>query len=249
MGTAFIGGLSIGRIPRVVGTISQWEALQHFHNHSAKSCDIVEARLDEIGVENPWQAACKAIDDSGVPVLATLRSTSEGGKCDRNEDDRLKILESALPYVSMVDVEFNSNAAQKLAAVAKEHGKHVLVSFHDFKQTPSLDQLSQIVESASASAAVIKISTMVRSDGDIATLQSLLARRGETPLCVIGMGAAGTKTRTVFPCIGSCFTYGYLDTPSAPGQLPAVSLVDHLRAVIGAYNEEFVTRHEILEFV
>ena len=61
------------------------------------------------------------------------------------------------------------------------------------------------------------------------SLKQLLAKDWGLPLCVIGMGTLGTPTRTDFPRLGSCLTYGYLDTPVAPGQLSARARLDHLR--------------------
>jgi len=56
-----------------------------------------------------------------------------------------------------------------------------------------------------------------------------LSRRGKQPLCVIGMGNAWKQTRVSFPKLGSCLTYGYLDQPTAPGQVSAAELVRQLR--------------------
>jgi 3-dehydroquinate dehydratase-1 len=69
---------------------------------------------------------------------------------------------------------------------------------------------------------------MAKNNDDIATLEKLLGSSLDVPLCVIGMGAFGTKTRITFPAHGSCLTYGYLDAPSAPGQLSAEMLSEQL---------------------
>jgi 3-dehydroquinate dehydratase len=39
------------------------------------------------------------------------------------------------------------------------------------------------------------------------------------------MGPLGPQTRVEFPKLGSCFTYGYLDEPVAPGQPAARDLM------------------------
>jgi 3-dehydroquinate dehydratase len=39
------------------------------------------------------------------------------------------------------------------------------------------------------------------------------------------MGRAWSKTRIEFATLGSCLTYGYIDRPTAPGQMSAAVLV------------------------
>ena len=39
------------------------------------------------------------------------------------------------------------------------------------------------------------------------------------------MGLLGPQTRVDFPKLGSCLTYGYLDTPVATGQVSARELM------------------------
>jgi 3-dehydroquinate dehydratase len=43
------------------------------------------------------------------------------------------------------------------------------------------------------------------------------------------MGDAWKQTRIAFPKLGSCLAYGYLDKPTAPGQVSAAELVRQLR--------------------
>src|SRR5439155_164041 len=127
-------------------------------------------------------------------------------------------LRKALPSVSAIDVEFRSALAESgLYQDCEAQGKALISSFHDFEETPALEELSIIVSRAQRRASIVKISTMINTASDIKTLEQLLAKKWEVPLCVIGMGPLGTSTRVSFACSGSCLTYGYVDTPSAPG--------------------------------
>jgi len=249
MNPATFGTLQIGRIPRVVGTLSSYDSLARFTSLTEKVCDIVEVRLDHVGTSNDWLNQCKSIEANRAPVVLTLRSASEGGKSRLENSQRKAIFETALPVVSAIDVELKSGLADSLHSSSKALGKALLVSFHDFEKTPSLDDLCEIVSKAEKHASVVKISTFVTSDSDVKTLQWLLQKDWNVPICVIGMGPLGTSTRVAFPCAGSCLTYGYLDVPSAPGQLPARSLVEQLRKLLPAFNEDFITRHKILDYV
>jgi 3-dehydroquinate dehydratase-1 len=73
-----------------------------------------------------------------------------------------------------------------------------------------------------------KISTLIQGPQDIDTLKELLSKHKGRPICVIGMGADASETRVEFPALGSCLTYGYIDSSGAPGQLPAAILRERL---------------------
>jgi len=146
-------------------------------------------------------------------------------------------------------VEFQSELSRPISKLAKENGKACIVSYHDFQKTPPFSKLQAIVNDAQEFASIVKISTMVRQQDDISTLNQLLNQAWEVPVCIIGMGAKGTQTRISFPLAGSCMTYGYLDKPSAPGQLPAKRLFEALRQFNAKYNEDAIGRKQLFEYV
>ena len=217
------GPLSIGDEPRVVATLSSYDALERFAALRQRPCDIAEVRLDLIGPERDWMPVAERIEASGTPTILTLRAAYEGGKWSGPEEERLSILNKAKTGVSAIDVELRSGLAPKLRGK-----KPIIVSFHDFTGTPGLDVLLGVAEQALSEGDVAKVSTMIRTETDLETLRALLARHWNAPICVIGMGPQGEVTRTEFPRAGSCLTYGYFETSAAPGQLPAQKLMAHL---------------------
>jgi len=92
-----------------------------------------------------------------------------------------------------------------------------------------LEELCAIVENGQTIGSIVKISTMINQESDAGVLESLLQRSWVKPLCVIGMGQAWSGTRISFAKLGSCLTYGYLDKPTAPGQMSAAELARQLR--------------------
>ncbi|HKQ36543.1 MAG TPA: type I 3-dehydroquinate dehydratase [Verrucomicrobiae bacterium] len=214
----------IGKQPRVVAVLTSLESLARFAALKIKPCHMAEIRLDHIGPESDWAPHCRPIEAEGTPVILTLRAAYEGGKWKGEEQERLKILEGALPDVSAVDVELKSGLAPKL----KGRGAQIIVSHHDFAGTPKLEQLRDTVRKSFDQGDVAKISTMINSPDDVAVLEKLLSEKWPGPLCVIGMGELGVKTRVEFPQRGSCLTYGYFDIPAAPGQLAAATLMERL---------------------
>src|SRR5665213_1985784 len=216
--------LLLNQGPQVVGTLSSLDG--SFRG----GCDIVEVRLDKTSRPADWLARCQAIEDGGTPVLLTVRLRSEGGDWETDDHRRLKIYEQGLAKLSAVDVELRSTICAAVAKEAKRLGKVCIVSYHDFQGTPPLGELASVVAKAQEIGTVAKISTRIRSEADVAILRSLLERKWDQPLCVIGMGEEWRQTRVLFPTLGSCLSYGYLDQPTAPGQWPAAELMRQLQS-------------------
>jgi len=223
--------------PRVAGTITRHRTLEKAKDHAPFACDLIEVRLDRVGSALPgWLACCEGIERQGLPVLLTLRLKVEGGQWDLPDPERMPFLSDAIRVLSMIDVEYRSTLAAPLCSKAEKLGKTVVVSCHDFEGTPPLKELQDIVDGIrELPTAVPKIVTMVNSAGDVDTLAALLAANRQQPICVLGMGDAGRETRTAFPAMGSCLSYGFIDASSAPGQLTAGELVEALTATVPAY--------------
>ncbi len=236
-----IGSIEIGKTPRVIGTISTMSTLEHHEFCTSPPCHIAEVRLDQIGVESPWLEHCRAIEDAGIPVLATLRLAEEGGGWEGEDQQRLPHLQKALEHLSAVDVEAASSIRHDVAALAAEAGKPVIVSYHNFQETPALEQLEEILRDIRQTEAPVvpKIATMLRDDTDMHRLCRFLGDHRKDLLCISGMGERGIRTRVVFPCLGSCLTYGFLDDSVAPGQLSAQYLAATLQTLLPRHNTRF----------
>jgi 3-dehydroquinate dehydratase-1 len=233
--------IPIGPVPLVVGTLSSIPTGPPTLGQEIP-CDVVEIRVDGMPAEADWLAQGQLIESSGTPVLVTIRIKSEGGKWEGSDKDRLEPLARALCHLSAVDVEFKSEIARSVVQLANETGKTCIVSYHDFERTPPLADLHAVIEQAGAFAPVIKISTTINGEQDMVTLRSLLSRDWGVPICVIGMGPLGTRTRVEFAALGSCLAYGYWYEKNAPGQLSAADLTQQLRKLHPGYNEHFLAR-------
>jgi 3-dehydroquinate dehydratase-1 len=215
--------LRVGDGPLVAGVLSSLDG------DLPLAGDIVEVRLDKTGRPANWLERCQAIEARGKPVLLTVRLRREGGEWPEDDEARLKFFTDGLAALSAVDVELDSVIRGSVTKQAEKLGKVCLVSHHDFEKTPSLTELEAIVERAQQNGAIAKVATMIRSDADVEILRALLGRKWGRPLCVIGMGEAWKQTRILFPKLGSCLAYGYLDKPTAPGQVSAAELIRQLR--------------------
>jgi 3-dehydroquinate dehydratase-1 len=223
--------LTVGPVPLVVGTLSSLSG--PFPPPGRKpACDVVEVRLDKTGRPPQWQDRCKEIEKRGWPVLLTLRLKSEGGAWGEPDAERYEIFQWAIRELAGVDVELRSKIVHPVAMFAKLKRKVCVISYHNFEKTPPVAELASIIREAAGMGSIVKIATCLRSAEDEEILRFMLEQKWKRPLCVIGMGADWTHTRVSFPQIGSCLTYGFLDTPAAPGQLSAAELSRLLRKKI-----------------
>src|ERR1700733_6988351 len=208
--------LEVGPAPRVVGTLSTLSP------KCALAGEILEVRLDKMARPSDWLKRCAALQSSGKPVLLTVRLRAEGGDWETDDEQRLEIYKEGLRELAAVDVELSSVISRPVAREAARLKKACVISFHDFAKTPPLRELCAIVEQEHAIGSIAKVSTMIKHGSDVDVLRALLRRRwGDKPICVIGMGREWSKTRIEFATLGSCLTYGYLDKPTAPGQMSA----------------------------
>lgn len=238
-----MGKLTVGTIPRVVGTIALPNTLEHFPKDEDVWCDIVEVRLDLIGTDlAKWLDHCEAIEARGWPVLLTIRLQAEGGKWTRPEPDRLEFFDLAVRRLTALDVELHSQLLPEISEIVRTHKKILVVSHHDFSGTPDVAVLSNFATKARQYGSIVKVSTMIKTHEDIDSLRGLLQIEWGVPLCIIGMGDEAAWTRARFSAMGSCLTYGYLDKPVAPGQLSARELVKQIRKLVPAYDQEWLNR-------
>ena len=218
------------RLPAVVGTVStraQLDALAAAPRPPA--CDVLELRLDQVGWDGDWLEACARLD-ARAPVVLTLRLAAEGGAWEDGDTARADLLHPALDHISALDLELRSPLLPRFAAAMAERGKAIVVSHHDFESTPPTADIVALIERMEQHPnAVAKAAFTARDESDVARLRGLLSRPGAVPLCLIAMGEAWAGTRATFPEAGSALTYGYLDRPSAPGQLSCAELLRRLR--------------------
>jgi 3-dehydroquinate dehydratase-1 len=220
--------------PKVIGTILTRNFLERFEVTPELPCDIVELRVDGYPEYEEWAKAGARIEAGGRPVIMTLRISDEGGKWTGADRERISYFEKAIGAVSCVDVELRSGIAAEICKQARGAGKWSIVSYHNFKETPPVPELKRIVEEAREIGSIVKIAAKVNSLDDTETLRCILQGRWDVPLCIIGMGPLGKETRLRFPLEGSCFTYGYLDVPGAPGQFSALELKNYLKPITSA---------------
>ena len=96
--------------------------------------DILEFRIDAL--ENPdANEVQNLIEEINYPLIATNRMKSEGGFFNGSEEERISILIKAAENADIVDIELHTE--NKLQEKVIKASKSSIISYHDFKKTPS----------------------------------------------------------------------------------------------------------------
>ncbi len=213
------GRLTLGVKPRIAAVITGGLSSSLLRKAKRDGADLLELRVDtfrRLALEGLKKDVMQA-RATGLPLLLTVRSATEGGSKGLDDQRRLLLYRELTPLVDAVDVELASTIARDVVGVAKKKGKKVVLSYHDFGSTPDDRRLRSLVGRARRLGAdVVKIATTVKDRDDLKRLTALLLK--EEGLIVIGMGKRGLVSRVFFPYLGSLLTYATVSAKTAPGQ-------------------------------
>ncbi len=102
-----------------------------------------------------------------------------------------------------------------------------IISYHNFRACRGSRRRGRSSERPSRRGRISKLALTPASLEDCLDLLKLLLD-APGPTSLLGMGDVGRHLRALAPIYGSVLTYGYIGTPTAPGQIP----VKALRAVL-----------------
>lgn len=227
----------VSQIPAVIVPI--WGETYGELLAKARACfhkaDIVEWRIDmsagALDSTDDWRDFCKHklpslsknIKDlqfaSSACVLATVRTVEEGGMAQVDAKTYYDLLTQAAYTAELVDVEVCRPNAEEVVMRCQQRGAIVIGSFHDFKETPPIQQLENVVEYMHEFCVdTAKIAVRTHHSGDVLRLLNVMALC-KMPIIPIGMGSAGAPLRLMGGYFGSVATFAALEGEvSAPGQ-------------------------------
>lgn len=181
--------------------------------------DFIELRVDIIQGFSIDQI--KTIKNHTTkPAIFTCRKKNEGGMFEGSEEERRKIIEKACKLgFDYIDVELSAISGFDLTNL---NNTKLVVSFHDFNQTPPLETLEEIkIKMKQYPEVIMKFATVINNDNDRnVLLQFLLDKQQDEEMIVIGTGEKGKIIRVIAPLLGSFCTFAstkYGET--APGQI------------------------------
>jgi len=197
------------------------ETFELIRRAEAQHADLIEVRLDSL---KNYDHIADIPSYSKTSLIATNKSTDCHGNFSGSETDRQKILmDAARNGFEYVDVNLGTPRQTELIHNLHEIGTKVIVSFHDFEQTPTVLQLRTILdEELTLGADVCKIITTARTvEDNLTTLDFVSEVSKKTKLVCFAMGELGKHSRLVSPVFGAFFTFASLDEKrkTAKGQL------------------------------
>ena len=190
--------------------------------------EYAEIRLDFV---NPSEIpnVLQNIKEKISRCVCTLRPKNEGGKFSGKENERISILKLISEYNPfLLDVEFNTlKKDQKLRQYLKKSNTDILVSWHDFKKTPSMDRLNSRLTEMKKLSNFVKIVTVAKSVSDTSRILSLYNRSSKIKLIAFAMGEQAKFSRILCLHLGSPYTYVSLGKAIAPGQFSLDDMKSH----------------------
>ena len=186
---------------------------------SLSKSDFAEIRFDYLK-KTDIPIVLEDVKKSISRCVCTLRPRSEGGLFIGKEDERKSILRLIAEYNPfLLDVEFNAiQKDKKLASYLKKTKCKLLISWHDFKKTPSDSHLKTKFNKMKKFSDVIKIVTVAKNVSDASRLLSLYSLKSKNKTIAFCMGEQGKFSRILCLHLGSPFTYVSLGKAIAPGQ-------------------------------
>ena len=219
---------STKRRPRIVGVIaSRYDLEQALRMR--RPPDLFELRLDRL---------------AGVVIESKRSYRSSAHRSSSQHDTRTKaaaadchcgnvarLLSRFLTHADYLDVELRSaRALRALIAIAKTKKVRRIISFHDFKSTPSARLLVAKAHNAKALRAdIFKVATRTDTPTELGRLLEFITKNPvNVRLAVMGIGGLGAISRVLLARAGSVLIYASLGPATdVEGQLS----LEQLRAL------------------
>lgn len=200
--------------------------------------DLLEWRIDGYSKVDDVKECIKTLESlqaiiDPIPLIFTCRIDAEGGLQKIPEQTRLDLILGAMEtgLMDIVDTELRNGKAfiDPIIKAGKTHNTKVILSYHDFDQTPSRDFiLDRLTTARDMGADIAKLAAMPKAYEDVLTLMeaTLTARKShiDIPIVTMSMGEQGLVSRISGGVFGSDITFAIGKNASAPGQIPIKAL-------------------------
>ncbi len=203
--------------------VSNAAAVQDLVQPVLHQVDVIEIRLD--AMPDPEVGKCCSL--LRKPLLFTNRPIWEGGEFSGFEDDRVRPLFDAIQLqAAYIDYELRADPQlrSQLQEAMQDSCCRMIISWHDFKTTPTAAELDDLLKQMIASKADIgKIVTTAHTPVEVLRVLQLQqsAMDAGFPLSCFCMGEPGQISRLATLYLGGYMSYTALNTEqvTAAGQL------------------------------
>jgi 3-dehydroquinate dehydratase-1 len=214
------------------------KVLQESDALTALQPDLLEWRIDaynKVEIIEDCLALLKQMRTiiGEIPLIFTCRIDQEGGFKEISREKRLALITAAMDSgdADLFDVELCNDAAfiQTVRERAKLRSVRLILSYHNFTETPSQASIcAKLSEAQTAGADICKVAVMPKDYGDVLTLLNATnkARKEmvKCPMVTMSMGPEGAVSRLAGGLFGSDITFAVGVKASAPGQIPIKEL-------------------------
>ncbi len=197
------------------------EALRLIEKAEEAHADLIEVRLDCF--KNQDSLANVAAHGKTLKIAACKPRRLHGKFSGTEMEQQRLLLNAAKSGFEYIDVDLTQPKLNETVKELKRLGAKLIVSFHDFAETPSPAELSNIIEKEIAlGAGVCKIvTTATRIEDNLDLLNFTATARSKATLVCFAMGEMGKVSRLLSPFFGGYFTFASLEQGSetAAGQM------------------------------
>lgn len=200
--------------------------------------DVAEWRVDFFEQADETEQVLGALKEIRAnlperPLIFTFRTANEGGEKEISKKNYLELNRAAIAsrQADLVDVELFSGeeTVRSLVEMAHANGVLVIVSNHDFSNTPPKEEIiARLCKAQEFGGDLPKIAVMPTNAADVLTLLDATCEMNEKyadrPIITMSMGSLGAVSRVSGGAFGSALTFGSARKASAPGQIPVQEL-------------------------
>ena len=193
------------------------EALHLIEKAEDAHADFIEVRLDCF---KDYSRLVDVVAHGKTPKIATCKLRSCHGKFSGTETEQQQLLLSAAQSgFEYVDVDLTQSKLNVTVKELKRLGAKLIVSLHDFAETPSAVELSSVLEREIASGAdVCKIvTTAKRVEDNLVLLNFTATACSKAKIVCFATGKLGRVSRLLSPLFGGYFTFASLGRGSETG--------------------------------
>jgi 3-dehydroquinate dehydratase/shikimate dehydrogenase len=237
------------RLPKICVAIQAPTPAEMFARAAAALTDsrFLEFRLDSLPSPSAALPRLKKFlaEHKCIAIATCRRKTNSGGFTGSLDEELSILLKAARAGCQIVDLEIESaedaSPAQldKFRIALRKSGAQLIVSFHDFSRTRSVDRASDRIASFAPDFIKVVSTAQLLSD-NLAILRLIEDRSASSRILGIAMGEEGLVSRVLGPRAGGAFTFASLEdgTGTAPGQVTAKTM----RALYRAHKLNAQTR-------
>lgn len=167
-----------------------------------------------------------------TPKIATCRFENTSLEIQKNK--LIRAVKAGADYID-IEIEVPEEQRIELVSMARKNKCKVIISYHNYNETPGLKELFTIADKCyEMGADIAKIAAMVKKPEDNARLMALYEIG--FPIVSLGMGDLGKATRIIALMLGAEFSFASEDdgVSTAPGQIKYSKMKD----IIEHINQE-----------